>query len=114
MVALDSRAFFGEYHGHPIAALEKIEEHLRAAGRGDRAILFLVGDSTMVNKYWLRGSEPACNGYELALRPPRASPDVTHHLNKVILDHGLGPALCAVNAALAASYSAGWRGSGSS
>ena len=112
MVALDSRAFFGEYHGHPIAALEKIEEHLRAAGRGDRAILFLVGDSTMDNKYWLRGSEPACNGYELALRPPRASPDVAHQINKVILDHGLGPALCAVNAAVEES-TLGLRQSGS-
>jgi hypothetical protein len=94
---LSAISYYGEYHGHPLPDLETVLAHL-PNGRG---VIYLVGDSTLDNKYWLGGQrEPATNGYERLLKPPQAVPDVTHHLNKALIERGEGDKLVAVNTAI--------------
>ena len=97
LMKLSAISYYGEYHGHPLPDLETVLAHL-PNGRG---VIYLVGDSTLDNKYWLGGQrEPATNGYERLLKPPQAVPDVTHHLNKVLVERGEGDKLVAVNTAI--------------
>lgn len=74
-----SRDFYGTFHGHKLEYLSTLAARFRVEGR---SVVWLVGDSTLDNKYWVRGKrEGACNGYEQILVPPAAVPDVTHHIN---------------------------------
>lgn len=90
------RGFYREYHGHKITDLETVAKELP---RG-RATMYLVGDSTMDNKYWLRGDRPACNGYQDFLDPPRSVPDVAYWINHELELRGFGGSYCCVNAAI--------------
>ena len=80
--------FYSEYHGHTIDHLERLveDDHLPAG----RNCIYLVGDSTLDNKYWLnRKLEPACNGYEKVLSPPKSVPDVTYWMNRECAERSL-------------------------
>jgi len=92
------RGFYTEYHGHKIDDLERLASSL-PRGRG---VIYLVGDSTLDNKYWLidHGMEGACNGYEECLQPARSPPDVAHWINHECVVRGLSGELCCVNAAI--------------
>ena len=94
-MAVSSRRFYAEYHGHTVPDLEAVH---RALGTGPR--MFLVGDSTLDNKHWLRHSatEAAVNGFEHALEPARATPDVAHWLNAACAERGLD--CCVLNCAV--------------
>ena len=72
--------FYSEYHGHRIAHLEGVLAH---ACPPEKRRIFLAGDSSLDNKYWLLSDElhPAANGMERYLSPPRSVADVAHHLN---------------------------------
>lgn len=96
MGTIDSNHFYHEYHGHTIADLTTLVK-LLPQGRG---ILYLVGDSTLDNKYWLSAKQAAINGYEHVLRPPRSTPDVAYWLNRLLVERGLGESLCAINTAI--------------
>ena len=48
---IDSRAYYAQYHGHPIAHLEAALAAMRAAGK---SAIFLAGDSSLDNKYWYK------------------------------------------------------------
>jgi hypothetical protein len=98
--AINSSSFYSEYHGHKIQALERICPKLRQKGEAARGIMWLVGDSTLDNKYWLSSTVGACNGYEKCLRPPQSTPDVAYWLNSEIVRRDLGASLCCVNAAI--------------
>jgi len=94
---LSSSAFYSEYHGHTIEHLDALHEHL-PEGRG---VVYLVGDSTLDNKYWLgRATHTATNGYERILTPPKAVPDVAHHLNAELVRRGRGDKLVCINTAI--------------
>ena len=84
---VSSSDFFAEYHGHRVAHLERLAAALRP-----RRLIFLAGDSTLDNKFWVLSSPPvpARNGVESALSPPVCAPDVA----------------CALNAELAAAAAA--------
>jgi hypothetical protein len=72
-----SDAFYTEYHGHLVSHLKTV--HVALA---DRPIIFLAGDSTLDNKFYLPSSSlPAKNGYEKVLTPPTSRGDVAHWLN---------------------------------
>ena len=91
------RHFYNEYHGHRVKDLETLADTL-PCGRGT---IYLVGDSTLDNKYWLGSErEPACNGYERCLEPPRSTPDVAYWINRECEERGFGHVLCCVNAAI--------------
>ncbi|KAL1518907.1 hypothetical protein AB1Y20_003180 [Prymnesium parvum] len=96
-MAVSTRGFFREYHGHPVHDLEVLVERLPRS----RGIAFLVGDSSFDNKYWInRQAEVACNGYEDVLDVPRCVPDVAFWVNHELMRVGLGYELCCVNAAV--------------
>ena len=65
-----SDTFYGCYYGHPIEDLTTVCKQLQINGCTSR--IFLVGDSSLDNKYWFgSGWTDACNGYERILVPPR-------------------------------------------
>ena len=43
---INSKAFYAEYHGHPVDALSHLVDRLRPG----RKIIWLVGDSSLDNK----------------------------------------------------------------
>ena len=47
---VDSTSYYAEYHGHPIEDLKEVVHSLRESGK--KRLIFLVGDSTMDNKYY--------------------------------------------------------------
>ena len=81
-----------------------MHEQLRAQGK---SLIFLAGDSSLDNKFWLQFCPPprrarALNGYERALRPgDLMHRDVCYWLNRAALDSGLD--VVCVNAAVEAS-----------
>lgn len=112
-----ARPFYGTYHGHEPALLEEVlGTVLRAQaataassgwlgaplGDGTRRVIFLAGDSSLDNKYWLpfKSSQPGMNGYEHVLDPPSCIPDVAYCINKETVARGLGPGLVCLNAAV--------------
>jgi hypothetical protein len=89
--------FYDEYYGHTIDDLEALLQRL-PNGRG---VIYLVGDSTMDNKYWLKPAlENACNGYERCLEPARSKPDCAYWVNRECKDRGMGDSFCCINAAI--------------
>ncbi len=98
---IDSRAFYGEYHGHRIADLERVCDELpEQPDGGRRACLYLVGDSTLDNKYWIPERVASANGLERLVRPPTSVPDIAHWLNAELEERGLGDRFCAINGAV--------------
>jgi hypothetical protein len=89
--------FYDEYHGHTVSHLDTLVGMLP----NGRSVMYLMGDSTLDNKYWLgRQTLPACNGYERCLAPPRSPADVAFCLNAECVQRGLGDSYCCVNAAV--------------
>lgn len=101
--AVMSGAFYGEYHGHRVAHLQQILPELRKAPGGraaERSVVWLCGDSTLDNKYWLpHRSEAGINGFERALSGPM-QPDVAYWVNSELVSRGLGDRVCCVNCAV--------------
>lgn len=100
---VSSRAFYGEYHGHREVDLAEVLSHLRPSpSNGDQAreVLFLVGDSSLDNKFWFEDQARAVNGYERILSPPTSKQDIAYWLNYCAEERGLGDFLVAVNAAV--------------
>ena len=96
------RGFYDTYHGHELQHLDAVHAAVRqpAGGVGERAVVFLAGDSSLDNKYWFRDNAPATNGYEAILDPPVSRQDIAYWLNKHIADRGLGPGLAALNCSI--------------
>ena len=72
--------FYSEYHGHLISQLEMCLQRFRVSGEHRHAV-YLAGDSTLDNKYWLSSSwkEPL-NGYENIIQAMK--PDVAYWINE--------------------------------
>nr|QBK90029.1 MAG: hypothetical protein LCPAC101_03140 [Pithovirus LCPAC101] len=70
--------FYDTYYGHTIDHLTKVYSKLK-----NKDIVFLAGDSSLDNKYWLDNENfhHAINGYEDILSPPYMKPDISYHLN---------------------------------
>lgn len=79
IVPVDSADYYNHYFGHRISELTTVVRNLRRLGK--EQIIFLVGDSSLDNKYWLRGKRPACSSYSQFLLPPKSVPDVAYWLN---------------------------------
>lgn len=98
---VDARAFYSTYHGHDAGHLAAVQSLLRSAGA--RRFIYLAGDSSLDNKYWL-SSEPlvaACAGMESALSPAnaRVPPDVAAQINSRLIEQ-LGAGWACLNAAV--------------
>jgi len=86
---VSAHAFYGEYHGHCVEHLRAVQGELR---RNGRSLVFLCGDSTLDNKYWLPGiaTSRALNGFERALEPAVMQQDVAYWVNHALVERGLG------------------------
>jgi hypothetical protein len=86
-MSVNASTFYKEYHGHTVKDLTALYNGLvRVNGPPSPThhYVFLCGDSSLDNKYWILGkSVPAVNGYEQVLTPPKSVPDVAHQLNLV-------------------------------
>mmetsp|Transcript_13718 Transcript_13718/g.28161 ORF Transcript_13718/g.28161 Transcript_13718/m.28161 type:complete len:341 (+) Transcript_13718:425-1447(+) len=108
MSRISSNSFYSEFYGHRVEHLEQLDQIIG----GGRPRVWLVGDSSLDNKYWIlnRAWQESCNGYQLALEPPRSVPDVCHWMNFLLEqrqslgDYKIppGPQVC-INAAVEAS-----------
>lgn len=98
--SISNEMFYGEYHGHLVPHLKDIVRSLTV--NGGRSVIYLCGDSSLDNKYWLPDSDrrPAINGYETVLVPPRMAPDIAYWLNHECVERGVGESICAVNASV--------------
>src|SRR5579871_2382461 len=80
---LNMYSFYSPYHGHSTNHLIWLIRYFRL--HHSKPIIFLAGDSSLDNKYWLSSDEnelkPAVNGYQDALWPQFMKPDVCYHLN---------------------------------
>lgn len=86
---LDPIAFYAEWSGHPIAMLQQAVEYFRKA-HPDKRLIWLAGDSSLDNKYWVRLStdvkpwrDPTRNGWHELL--PYMLPDVAYHVNAKLM-----------------------------
>lgn len=101
---INANEFYSQYHGHPILSLQTLEESLREQGK---RIIWLVGDSSLDNKYWLGSnysmmySAQLCNGYEKIISPSVGIPDVSYWLNYFLCEANSNYA--AINCAVEAS-----------
>eukprot|EP00322_Chrysochromulina_rotalis_P028767 CAMPEP_0115865000 /NCGR_PEP_ID=MMETSP0287-20121206/19490_1 /TAXON_ID=412157 /ORGANISM="Chrysochromulina rotalis, Strain UIO044" /LENGTH=327 /DNA_ID=CAMNT_0003319487 /DNA_START=62 /DNA_END=1045 /DNA_ORIENTATION=+ len=96
MATLSSSEYYEEYHGHKVEHLETI---VATVPRG-RGVIYLVGDSTLDNKYWLHSHARAINGYERVLSPTQSVPDCCHQINEELIKQRLGDSLVCVNTAI--------------
>ncbi|KAI3651397.1 hypothetical protein MP228_003739 [Amoeboaphelidium protococcarum] len=90
--------FYETYHGHPYSDLMIIAEKFY-----DRSIIWLAGDSSLDNKYWILDElrMKPLNGYENLLFD--MVPDVSFQLNKGIVDREEGDKWVAINTAVEAT-----------
>lgn len=96
-MSVNTGEYYSTYHGHETRFLRVIHDGLRQT---HKSLIFLAGDSSLDNKFWLSTSEDAVNGYERILRPPRMKTDVCYHLNREAQERkaGLGCVNTAVEA----------------
>ena len=109
---VNARAFYAPYHGHDVAHLDAVRRLLAAGGA--RRFIYLAGDSSLDNKFWL-SAEPrvaSAGGMERALSPPCSPvpPDVAAAISGRLAAR-LGPSWACVNAAVEESTLAS-RGAG--
>ncbi|KAJ8599276.1 hypothetical protein CTAYLR_006793 [Chrysophaeum taylorii] len=95
---IDSYSFYDNYSGHPVGALKAVVDGLR---QSKDSLIYLVGDSSLDNKYWFGYQERAVNGYETLLQPAFSRCDVAHHVNRELATRD--PSRACVNAAVEAS-----------
>jgi hypothetical protein len=102
---INTSRFYFEWRGHTIpdaAAFRSITQSLRP----DKPIIYLAGDSSFDNKYWVPSSSPFGEPltvdvpeiYLAALERPTPKPDIAFWLN-----HFLGDSATAINLAVEAS-----------
>ena len=102
---VSAQAFYDEWHGHHMGQLNKALQYLRCGGNGSRNIIFLAGDSSLDNKYWVAHTKPvpALNGYEHFLRPPLQFRDVAYWINHRLVIEGDQSTTACLNAAIEAT-----------
>ena len=81
--AINSDRYYLEYHGHPTYILEKIIDYFKT-NHNTKQIVYLAGDSSLDNKYWVQSKSDAVNGYQNILSPPRMKRDICYHLNNIL------------------------------
>lgn len=82
---MDSSSFYNFYTGHSITHLQILYKIIKKLAPQSK-IVYLAGDSTLDNKFWIldQKSKKAINYYQLVLNPPQMKPDVCYHLNNLL------------------------------
>lgn len=95
MDKINSYNFYNEYRGHKISHLNTLLHGLKQIGI--KNYIYLAGDSSLDNKFWLFGKkEYAVNGYEYILDPPDMKPDISYYMNALLTDSNY----CVINTAI--------------
>ena len=94
---IKSHKFYGEYHGHMDVHLKYVLKYLKHINKTN--IVYLAGDSSLDNKYWLDIKVPACNGYQKILDPAISTPDVAHWMNELMVMNKMDK-WCCINTAV--------------
>ncbi|KAF1846455.1 uncharacterized protein K460DRAFT_431497 [Cucurbitaria berberidis CBS 394.84] len=94
--------FYFEWQGHPIQDLTKFR-NITLAQRPDKPIVYLAGDSSLDNKYWVKSfskdiAAETPDIYKKTFQTPRPKPDVAFWINHLLDDR----ATC-INTAVEAS-----------
>jgi hypothetical protein len=82
--------FYFEWKGHQVSDLTRFKE-ITLAERPDKPIVYLAGDSSLDNKYWVHKSVEELSVdvptiYEKTLDKPQPKPDVSFWLNSLLGD----------------------------
>ncbi|KAF1955952.1 hypothetical protein CC80DRAFT_492870 [Byssothecium circinans] len=88
---LNASKFYSEYKGHTVADLTVFHRRTREL-RPNAPVIWLAGDSSLDNKYWLPGPGPGGDSlpapvpiiYEHILNPPLPKADVAFWVNHVM------------------------------
>jgi hypothetical protein len=99
---INTSRFYHEWKGHPISNLKTFRT-ITLKERPDQPIIYLAGDSSLDNKYWVPSSGPGGEDlpvkvpaiYEQTLDRAKPKPDVAFWLN-----HVLGEKATCINAAI--------------
>ena len=93
---VSAHSFYGEYHGHRVEHLETVHRALCGGAEHKRSVVWLCGDSTLDNKYWLPGfaTSRALNGFERVLNPAVMQQDVAYWVNSELAERGLTQSVC--------------------
>jgi hypothetical protein len=102
---INTSRFYQEWSGHPIEDLERFRA-ITLQKRPDTPTIYLAGDSSLDNKYWVPSSGPGGEAlpvkvpdvYKHTLNRPKPKPDVAFWLN-----HVLGDKATCINAAIEAT-----------
>ncbi|KAI0569784.1 hypothetical protein TUN199_11424 [Pyrenophora tritici-repentis] len=100
---INGARFYFEWHGHPISDLNTLHD-ITLAERPENPIIYLAGDSSLDNKYWVDKSasclpQPIPDIYHKTLQDPaKLKPDVACWVNHLLKDR----ATC-INAAVEAT-----------
>lgn len=95
-MSINTLSYYQTYHGHLPEHLEIVLSHLRCSFT---KVIFLVGDSSLDNKFWIRSQGKAVKAYEDILSPPEMKADVCYWMNHEIQSRGI-EGLCCINAAV--------------
>lgn len=80
-MSISANLYYKTYHGHNKDHLHIVYNTLKYNNPNSRFI-FLAGDSSLDNKFWVQGYYNAVNGYEKVLEPAIMKPDVCYFMNK--------------------------------
>lgn len=94
---MDSNSFYKTYYGHDKKYLDII------LSKNKKKVIYLAGDSTLDNKYWIEDYAAAINGYEKILTPPIMKTDVSYFLNKYLQQSKYMVLNCAVEESIVGS-----------
>jgi len=81
---INQELFYEPYHGHDVEDIIKI--YYAAKSSKVDQIVWLAGDSTLDNKYWIKKDEqkPATHVYDKILDNPHMIQDVAYHVNTLL------------------------------
>jgi len=93
MSKINASRFFYEWKGHPISDITTFRSTVLSL-RPDKPIIYLAGDSSLDNKYWVPSSGPRGESlpvpvpeiYHTVLDQPRPKPDIAFWLNHFLGD----------------------------
>ena len=79
---MDPMKYYDNYHGHTHHQLTETLKHLHKDGK--KKFIYLAGDSSLDNKFWLASYKKPCNGYETFVIASK--PDICYQLNRKLVD----------------------------
>lgn len=106
---ITSKDFYDNYYGHQSEYLKYIISRLKAEQYQN--FIYLVGDSSLDNKYWLRQMDtkiPIPSQYESIINntEPYANPDIAYTINRLLFKANLKEHVC-INCAVEESTLSG-------